>query len=86
MERNPARDILRNKGQKRTHFLFHQEIEHLHKTMDAYAESVPLPSRHLQRDIVSFLLLTGCEAQFAHDYRVHDERPERAHLSYHHRV
>ena len=60
MERNSARDIRRNKKQKRTRFLSHQEIEHLHKTMDAYVEANPSPSRHMQRDIVRLLLLTGC--------------------------
>ena len=60
VERNPARDIRRNKEQKRTRFLSHQEIEHLHKTMDAYVEANPLPLNHMQRDIVRLLLLTGC--------------------------
>ena len=60
MARNPARDIRRNKQQKRTRFLSHQEIEHLHKTMDAYIEANPLPLNHMQRDIVRLLLLTGC--------------------------
>ena len=60
MERNPARDIRRNKKQKRTRFLSHQEIEHLHKTMDAYVEANPSPLRRMQRDIVRLLLLTGC--------------------------
>ena len=60
IERNPARDIRRNKKQKRTRFLSHQEIEHLHKTMDAYIEANPSSSRRMQRDIVRLLLLTGC--------------------------
>ena len=60
MGRNPARDIRRNKEQKRTRFLSHQEIEQLHKTMDAYVEANPSPSRRMQRDIVRLLLLTGC--------------------------
>ena len=60
MERNPARDIRRNKKQKRTRFLSHQEIEHLHKTMDAYVEANPSPLCRMQRDIVRLLLLTGC--------------------------
>jgi integrase len=60
MERNPARDIRRNKEQKRTRFLSHQEVEHLFATMNAYVEADPSPSHYQQRDIVHLLLLTGC--------------------------
>ena len=60
VERNPARDIRRNKEQKRMRCLSHQEIERLHKTMDAYVEANPSPAHHMQRDIVRLLLLTGC--------------------------
>ena len=60
IDKNPTQGIRRNKGQKMTRFLSHEEIKRLHAVMERYDEYPGRRAHRQERDIIRLLLLTGC--------------------------
>ena len=60
IDKNPTQGIRRNKGQKMTRFLSHEEIKRLHAVMEQYDEYPGRRAHRQERDIIRLLLLTGC--------------------------